>query len=391
MKIRFLIFVLALALLALSACSPAGGAEPAIGTEPAVEATVVVEATIVVATDTATPEPPTTATAEVVPTEEPAVDTAAVCPEPAEGTELLQHQAYGYCLLYPDDLDAVQTSDNGVSVVAGSLLASGEHPRLDIAIQEAGGRSLEQVAEEFMAGYEGFELGLGSAVIGGIGAAVLDDVPGQDINRVVLIVHDDRLYELRFSPASEDAGDAFTRMEELSQVVMESLTFVPVVPGAPLQAGPECPEPTGATELLRNEEHGYCLLYPAGFSTEASTETQTTLFVDSLMNTEDPKLFIEVTDAGGRTAEEIVDEVAAEFGGGFDIERTFGLLLGGEPASMLDKVPGQDLSRQIFAVHNGRLYKLTFAPSDEAMGEVYTEMEALYELVTESFSFLAEE
>ena len=144
MKIRFLIVVLALVLLALVACNPAGGVEPAIETAPAVEATAA-------AVETATPEPVATATAEVVETEEPAVDTDTACPEPAEGTELLQHQAYGYCLLYPDDLDAVQTSDNGVSIVAGSLLASSEHPRLGIAIQDAGGSTVEQVADEMVA------------------------------------------------------------------------------------------------------------------------------------------------------------------------------------------------------------------------------------------------
>jgi hypothetical protein len=176
--------------------------------------------------------------------------------------------------------------------------------------------------------------------------------------------------------------------------VTESFTFVPVVAGAPLLAGPECPEPTEGTELLRNEEHGYCLLYPAGFSTEASTESQTTLFVGSLMDVEHPKLFIEVTDAAGRTAQEAEEEAVAEVEEampGFEVERTFGLLLDGEPANMVDKMPGQDLSRQVFAVHDGRLYKLTFVPSDEAMGEVYTEMEALYELVMDSFNFLIEE
>lgn len=379
MKIRFLFVVLALVLLALVACSPAGGVEPAV------DATAEV-------VETALPEP--VETAEVAPeigeAEEPAVETAATCPEPVEGTELLQHEANGYCLLYPDDLDAVQTSENGVSIVAGSLLASSEDPRLGLEMEDAGGRTLEEIAEQMVADYEGFELPQSSITLSGVEAVVFDGVPGQDINRVLLAVYDGRLYQLRFSPASEDAGEAFGRMEELYQVVTESFTFVPVVAGAPLLAGPECPEPLEGTEVLRNEDHGYCLLYPAGFSTEASTESQTTLFVGSLMDVEHPKLFIEVTDAAGRTAEQIVDELAAEYEEGFDVERTFGLLLDGEPASMLDKVPGQDLSRQVFAVHDGRLYRLTFVPSDNYMPEVYAEMEALYELAMESFSFLVE-
>jgi UDP-3-O-acyl-N-acetylglucosamine deacetylase len=51
-------------------------------------------------------------------------------------------------------------------------------------------------------------------------------------------------------------------------------------------------------------------------------------------------------------------------------------------------VPGQDLSRQVIAVHDGRAYKLVFMPADEAQGDVYHEMEAPYELAVRSFRFL---
>jgi hypothetical protein len=54
----------------------------------------------------------------------------------------------------------------------------------------------------------------------------------------------------------------------------------------------------------------------------------------------------------------------------------------------LSNVPGQDLSRQLIFVKDGRLYKLTFVPDDEAAGEVFQEMNVLYELVIDSFSFL---
>lgn len=37
-------------------------------------------------------------------------------------------------------------------------------------------------------------------------------------------------------------------------------------------------------------------------------------------------------------------------------------MLDGVPANQFDQVPGQDLSRQVVLVHNGRLYTLTFTP-----------------------------
>ena len=73
---------------------------------------------------------------------------------------------------------------------------------------------------------------------------------------------------------------------------------------------------------------------------------------------------------------------------GFAIDRPFGVTIGYEPAARLDGVPGQDLSRQVIAVHDGRAYKLVFVPADEAQGDVYHEMEALYELAVRSFRFL---
>ena len=64
---------------------------------------------------------------------------------------------------------------------------------------------------------------------------------------------------------------------------------------------------------------------------------------------------------------------------GFAIDRPFGVTLGYEPAVRLDGVPGQNLSRQVIVVHDGRAYKLVFVLADEAQGEVYHEMEALYD------------
>jgi hypothetical protein len=63
-------------------------------------------------------------------------------------------------------------------------------------------------------------------------------------------------------------------------------------------------------------------------------------------------------------------------------------LIGGEPAVMLDGMPGQHLSRQVVVVHGGRLYRLTFVPSDRSLAESYEQMEHLYASVLDSFRFV---
>ena len=87
------------------------------------------------------------------------------------------------------------------------------------------------------------------------------------------------------------------------------------------------------------------------------------LYAGSLQDVSHPKLFIQVADARGRTAEQVADAVVAEATDGlpgFEIDRPFGVTIGYEPAALLDGVPGQDLSRQVIVVHDGRAYKLVF-------------------------------
>jgi hypothetical protein len=56
---------------------------------------------------------------------------------------------------------------------------------------------------------------------------VLDNMPGQDTNRQVVIVHNDRLYKLNFVPVGEDYGDAYRQMEDLYTTVIHSWNFMP--------------------------------------------------------------------------------------------------------------------------------------------------------------------
>jgi hypothetical protein len=175
--------------------------------------------------------------------------------------------------------------------------------------------------------------------------------------------------------------------------VLDSFTLLPrdglVIAGQ--SAASDCLAPTSKTQLLTDAARGFCLLYPADFSAVEPNPGEIVLYAGSLQDVSHPKLFIQVEDARGRTAEQVADEVVAEVISGmpgYAIDRSFGVTIGFEPAARLDGVPGQDLSRQVIAVHDGRVYKLVFVPADEAQGDVYREMEALYELALRSFRFL---
>jgi hypothetical protein len=114
------------------------------------------------------------------------------------------------------------------------------------------------------------------------------------------------------------------------------------------------------------------------------------LVVGGLLDTAHARAHIEVEDALGRSAEEVATALIDEFNPlGFELELVKGINVGGELGVMVDNVPGQDLNRRLFVVHNGRLYSFLFAPADAERPEILTQMEELYETVIGSFTFIA--
>jgi hypothetical protein len=158
----------------------------------------------------------------------------------------------------------------------------------------------------------------------------------------------------------------------------------------PAGSGPgDCPSPAADTQLLKDEEHGYCLLYPKDYRTEQPNPDETVLFTGSLQNVEAGRAYIQVSDAGGRAASEIAGGIVAEVKASLPDwgVRQSATKIGGETAIVLDNVPGQDISRQVVTVHNGRLYLLTFVPADPSQADAYQAMDKLYTTALESFRF----
>ena len=158
------------------------------------------------------------------------------------------------------------------------------------------------------------------------------------------------------------------------------------------EASGGCPRPGEGEQLLANAEHGYCLIYPEGYTVERPNPDETVLVVGSILNTQDARLHVEVHDAEGRTAEEVAGAIEAdvrEAMGDWELERE-AVTLGGENGVALGPLPGQELHRRVMVVRGERLYDLMFAPVDESRGDAYRGMEELYECVLESWRFTGE-
>jgi hypothetical protein len=158
-------------------------------------------------------------------------------------------------------------------------------------------------------------------------------------------------------------------------------------PAEPTSSTDECPTATADLKLLTNTEGGYCLLYPAEYSTGTANFiviNPTTAGGDMLG---DAWVNISVTDAQGQTAAQVADAASAGFGEGFNITKTDNEVDGAQGV-VVDGLPGQDSNRQVFIVKNDKLYQIVFEPWYPNTNSP-TPLENLYTTITQTFHFLS--
>lgn len=150
-----------------------------------------------------------------------------------------------------------------------------------------------------------------------------------------------------------------------------------------------CRTPAEGQLLLEREEEGYCFAYPDIFDEFHPNPESTILMIESLMNHTRPRLEVQVAHAEGRSAADAADVLIADNEAampGLALTRT-ALTLDGEEAIAVEPVPGQDLGRFLYVVHDGELYTLSFTPADPA-AEDFAGMQELYDAVTASWQFI---
>jgi hypothetical protein len=167
------------------------------------------------ASTTSTPAPPAT---EAKPVDE--------CPAATAEMKLLKNAEAGYCFLYPADYSA----DIPGFIVVNPISQPGDMPGeawVFIQVDAANGRTASEVADAAIAPFgTGFNITKTDILINGAQAVVVDGLPGQDSNRMVFIVSNDRLYTLTFEPWYPNASDP-TLLEDLYSTIVQTLHFLP--------------------------------------------------------------------------------------------------------------------------------------------------------------------
>jgi hypothetical protein len=141
-----------------------------------------------------------------------------------------------------------------------------------------------------------------------------------------------------------------------------------------------------------NREDRFCFSFPETFKL-MQNEKQNLLIVGPALD-QNPgalraSLVVEVDAApAGKSLSQVVDDFLTPFSGiKMPIARTK-LSLGGEPAEMLEVVPGREGSRDLLALRGGKRIHLIFMPSVRDFPKARGDVEALFRSVTSTFTWL---
>jgi hypothetical protein len=231
MKIRY--FILFFVILMLTACAQAARSEQ-LGNSPAPDSPVVTQA---------------------VAQEEATNQIEAICFRNSDETQLLMNIGEGYCVQYPIGYDIVLSNEMSIMLVKHSVL-NAQDPKLLIQVESANGMDVEQVAEQLIADYSvpGLEVKRASLEIDQEPAVIVDGLTGEDINRQVVVVHNDRVYHMTIIPMA-GTPDVQAQAEVLVNTVIQSFTF-----RVETNFCEDCPPPSETPEATAGGETGSAMI-----------------------------------------------------------------------------------------------------------------------------------
>ncbi len=146
----------------------------------------------------------------------------------------------------------------------------------------------------------------------------------------------------------------------------------------------------GGTELYSNEKNGFRFFYPKGFEVLETDPDHIMILAPGVGHPGQSRAaaLIDVGPADGRSADQIVEQIKADLGPGFEIPPGAAMGLDKAYAVVISGLPGEDVNRQLFSVYNDRLYHILFVPDTPQSGAAYENMQDLYALIVNTFHYL---
>ncbi len=145
----------------------------------------------------------------------------------------------------------------------------------------------------------------------------------------------------------------------------------------------------GGIQPYANQTYGYSLYLPKTYEILETDARSMVVMAPGVGHPGEQRAaaFIYVEPANGRTVEQVVAQVKADAGPGFDFPPDTAMGLDKALALVVSGLPGQDVNRQLFVVYNDLLYHITFVPDTPKVGASYWQMEDLYAMIVNTFHF----
>jgi hypothetical protein len=158
------------------------------------------------------------------------------CVEAEPGTKQLIYAAQGVCFLYPDNYEVFQVDDGSLTLYVDSLLNT-EAPLASIQFKPLEGRSIQEVIPDYPSDAESAAMSFLTIDLGEEMATVLDNLPGQDINRRVIALHEGRIIDIMIARFGPEYGVVGKQAEALYTMITDSFQFIGIEPEAQLLTG----------------------------------------------------------------------------------------------------------------------------------------------------------
>jgi hypothetical protein len=134
-----------------------------------------------------------------------------------------------------------------------------------------------------------------------------------------------------------------------------------------------------------SDQLGFCFSYPQGYTQLPYNDTVEIVAPDFPGSDLKGLFWLEISDSYDRTAEVIADQDMTSADSP-SVGRSF-VTLDVEQAVVLDGMPGQDLQRRVYVVHDQTLYVLAFMPTRSENKAAGDQMETLYAAVMNSWAW----
>jgi hypothetical protein len=175
--------------------------------------------------------------------------------------------------------------------------------------------------------------------------------------------------------------------------VLGSLAFTPddeiTIPSSPPIG------PVEGREVYLDEKGGYCFSYPTEATLETNEPSQASFTgIVANLKLERPLynvvMAIDVQQVGeGVTLDELVNRFLDQYSDTGTVTITdYVPKIDGEPAKVVENVPGREGGRDLFALHEGKLYHLYIKPSSAEFTQANADMEYIFLVVTSSITFI---